>query len=174
MTRTRLTRAALGLAVLGFAAACTLSISFDQNQDLVVNATGTALETVQAFDLSTQPEVVKYRGNVKSFSFNKATLTLSAVDAANTWTAVTGSVALRPFDATDASQDVAVGNLTGFAITANNAVTLVGNAALDTFVMNTLKGSMKFKLVVKGNAVGGTVGKFTIHAKANFSMEYET
>ncbi|MBS2021406.1 MAG: hypothetical protein JST92_03285 [Deltaproteobacteria bacterium] len=175
MTRTsRIARTAAGLLILGAAVACTFNITFDQDKSITVDANGTALSQVQAIDLSTQPDVQAHKANVKSLDLNQAILTITAVDALNTWATVTGSVALRPDGLTDSSQDVAVGSLTNFAITQGNTVTLQGSTALDAFVLNAVKGTGKFQIVITGSTTGGQVGKFTIDAKLKLAMEYET
>jgi hypothetical protein len=176
MTRAaRIARFSLGLLTMVGVAACVFTIPFSHTDPIVIDVQGSTLNQVKLIDLSGVSEVQQHKANIKSISLKQAVITVATVDALNTWTNVSGTVALRPATAsdTDSSQDLILGTLSAFNITAGHAVTLNGNAALDAFVLSVIKGAGTFKLVVNGSAQGN-IGKFTLNVTGSYSFDYET
>lgn len=167
-------RLLLGLAACCALAACVVSLSFDFDQAGVnVVFSGTSVNTSVPIDLSTQPDIQAHKANVQSISLNSADLTVTAVGAGNNATAISGTLALRPDGATDASHDVSVGTITNYAISTTTApYHLVGSPALDAFILATIKGSGKATALISGTSTGGS-GNFTLDLKLHLSMDYE-
>ena len=164
----RLPLALLGAAVL---AACVVSVDFSMDKDLAVDAPATSVSQTVPVDLGQYKEVQDHKGNVDHLNFNSADISVTAIGAGNKATTVTGKVAVRgPGFAADGSQDILVGQLNGFAIASGAKVHLPGNAALDKFLMDTLKGNGQFSAGVSGATDGEA--HFTLHAKINANLGY--
>jgi flagellar hook assembly protein FlgD len=169
-------RLALGLAAAAAVVACTVNLSFTYSKTgTVVAFTGASVNQALPIDLSTQKEVQDHKGNVEDLTLDSLVATVSAVNAGNNVTSISGKLTLRPDGATDGSQDVLVGTLTNFAITQNSSVTLQGSPALDALVLSTIKGSGKATAYVVGTATGSSTpvtGNFTLDLALHLSMAY--
>jgi hypothetical protein len=167
-------RLLLGLACCAALVACTVSLSFDFDQaNVAVQFAGSSVNTTVPIDLSTQSDIQAHKGNIQSISLNSADVTVTAVNAGNSATAISGTVVLRPDGATDASHDVTVGTLSNFSIATGSTVHLVGSPALDALVLSTVKGSGKATALISGTSVGST-GNFVLDLKLHLSMDYGT
>ena len=137
-------------------AACAVNLSFDMAKDLAVEAAGTSLATTVPVDLSQYSEVQSHKGNVQDLSLQSIDATVTTVEAANHATSLSGAVTLRPDGApADGSQDIAVGSVQGLAISPGATFHLPGNPQVDAFLLQALKGTGKFSLVVAGSTAGG-------------------
>jgi hypothetical protein len=165
----RLALLGLGLATV---AACVVNISFDMPQDVQLDATGTTVNGVFAFDLGTIQVVQQHKADVQTLSLNSVDATVTAIGSANKATSVTGKLALRPDGgAADGSQDIKVGDVTNLAITQGATFHLPGNTALDSFMLSTIKGSGKFSVVISGITTGGEA-HLTLHVVPHIDLGY--
>jgi hypothetical protein len=161
-----------GLAV-AFLVACGISVSFDMNQDVVVDAVGNNVSTVKSFDLAKVQAVQDNKSKLDKIALDSITLSVTAVGAANKATTLTGTVKVRADGAPpDGSQDILVGTVTGLSIKVGTTLTIQGNSAIDTFLTNTVKGSGKFGVSVSGATDGEAHG--TIHAVIHATLTANT
>ena len=161
-------------AVLGLAglAACSVNLAFDITKDAVVDSPQSSIATVIPVDLSSSKEVQEHKGDVEALSLESVDLTVLSVEADNTATSVSGSLALRAVDApSDGSQDVSVGTIDALPITVGAHVHIAGNPALDKFVFDQLQGSGQFAAVIAGTTQGGTTHA-TIRVAMHASLAY--
>ncbi len=164
----------LGLCAL---AACVVNLSFNytvSNQPVQQVTTGNSINSAIAVDLSGQSDIQQHAGNIQSLDLDSLQLIIASVASDNSVETVTGTLSLRPSGVTDNSQDVLVGSLNAFAITANNSVTLQGSPALNAFALQTVQGSEKFQAIISGSTTGGQTADFTVNVTLSMTMAYNT
>lgn len=169
---------ALAAALAGCGAGLTdINFPFNTPRDVQLDATGTSVNGVYAFDLSSNATVQQYKSHVKALSLDSLEITVTdtttpgsggGTNAANS---ITGTVALRPSTATNSASDVQVGSLTNFAISKGATTTLTGSAALNAFVLNTLQGSGQFSVVIAGNTTPGAA-HLLVHLVPHLTLTY--
>jgi hypothetical protein len=166
----RLLRFPLALAAAASLSGCEASIDWSFVKDLLVDTTQTSITTSVPVDLTQYSEVQQHKTNVTHFNLTNAVITVKNIGAANKATKVTGTVVLHPTGAVDASQDVTVGSLNNYPIGATSTLTLPGNAKLDTFLTNQIKGPGKFDVLITGTTDGEA--HFTLGARLNVNLGY--
>lgn len=162
------------LLALAPLAACVVNLSFNMDKQFELTSTqsGTVSQT-QTVNLSDYTAITDHKGNIKSLDFESATITISSVNSGTTATKVSGTLSLRASGAaTDGSQDVLVGTLTDFALTANNSVKLPGNAALDTFLLTQVQGAGSFSAILSGTVDGAT--NIVVDVNVSASVGYDS
>ena len=168
----RTTLVTLGLCTI---AACVVNISFDMPQTVQVSSAPgvTSIHQVKSVNLQDYSEVRDHKDNIKSLDLDSLDVVVTAVDAGNHATKVTGTVVLRPSGASDATQDVKVGSLTEFPITLNNKTTFKGSPELDAFLLNQLHSEGTFSVVVDGN-IDAAPAVMTLTVTMHSSLGYDT
>ena len=162
------------VAACGGAILPDVDFGFSMPRDVQLDAAGTSVNGVFAFDLSSNATVQQYKSHVKALSFDSVdvlvtdTTTSVGANAANS---LTGTVALRPGGAANAAMDVQVGSLTNFAIAKNATITLAGNAALNAFALSALQGSGQFSVVVSGTTTPGAA-HLLLHLVPHLKLTY--
>ena len=164
-------RLLLPLAGLAALAGCVVNLSFDMNQTVALDAVGTSVSTVQPFDLGQYPEVQQHKNEVQSLGLDSVDLLVTAVATANKANSVSGTLALRPDGATDASHDVQVGVLTNVSTAQGTRLHIPGNPAVDAFLLSVIKGSGKFSAVIAGTTTPGEA-HITVQATLHASLGY--
>lgn len=178
----RQTQPLLGILAAAALAGCgagltDINFPFSAPRDVQLDATGTSVSGVYAFDLSSNATVQQYKSNVKALSLDSLDITITdtttpgsggGTNAANS---LTGTVALRPAAATNSAGDVQVGSLTNFALTKGATTTLTGSAALNAFVLSTLQGSGQFSVVIAGSTTPGAA-HLQVHLVPHLTLTY--
>ncbi len=175
------TRLALPLVFLLGLAACVINLNFDVPRTFTVDvapiATGTFSQEFPV-DFSGQAEVQQHKGSIDSLSFESMDLTVTQVNTSagnNTLTVITsGSIALRPDGATDASKDVAVGTLSNFTIVVGTTAHLKGSPALDAFLLQAVKGTGKFAIELTATTGSGNQAHFVLQSTLHAGLGYNT
>lgn len=172
-----------GILCAGVLASCgggilpNINFSFDTPRDVQLDATGTTVNGVFPFDLSSNATVQQYKTHVQALSLNSLDITITdtttpgSSGGTNAASSITGTVALRPSTATDASKDVQVGSLTSFALTKGATKTLPGSPALDAFVLSTLQGNGQFGVAVSGTTTPGAA-HLLVHLVPHLTLTY--
>jgi hypothetical protein len=172
-------RLALPIALVLGLAGCVINLNFDIPRSFQIDvpvANGTFSQTFPV-DFSQQAEIQQHKGSIDSLSFESLDLTVTQVNTSlgtNTLTALSGTVSLRPDGATDASMDVLVGTLTNFPITLNSTVNLKGSPALDAFLLQAVKGTGKFSIIVTGTPASGNQAHFVLLSTLHAGLGYNT
>jgi hypothetical protein len=137
----------------------------------------TTFSSIVPVDLNQSSDYSKHKSNIDGITLNTVTLTIpqGGINSDNNTPAVTsGSVALRPDGATDASQDVQAATIGNVPITVGSTVTLTASSDVNTFMTNVAKGSGKFSLVLNGSvqpAVSNpTIIDFNLSVTANYTL----
>ncbi len=175
-------RRLLGVAGAAALTACggalpDVNFSFNTPKDVQLDATGTSVNGVYAFDLSSNTTVQQYKSHVKALSLDSLDITITDTTTTgsgggtNGANSITGTVALRPGVATTAANDVQVGALTNFAIAKNATTTLTGSAALNTFVLTALQGTGQFNVVISGSTTPGAA-HLQLHLVPHLTLTY--
>ena len=162
----------LGLCTL---AACVVNIAIDMQKNLVVqtDSVTTSVNQTQAINLNDYPDFVNHKSNVKSLDLDSADVTVATIDPSNHATKVSGTVVLRQNCSDAPANDITVGTLTNFPITANSTTKLPGSAPLDTFLMNQVVGAGTFCVVVVGSIDQAPVN-VTLSVTLHASLGYDT
>jgi hypothetical protein len=160
----RYVRRLLGVASAPALAACgsgkspDLIFPFDIPKDVQLDATGTSVSGVYAFDLpSGSISLPRDMNRVKALRLDSLDITVTDTTTTgsgggtNAASSITVIVALRPGAATTAASDVQVGSLTNFAIAKNATTTLPGS--VDLFTMTI--GTGQFNVVISGTSTPG-------------------
>src|ERR1700730_5490772 len=171
------------LVLLAGVAACVINLNFDVPQTVPVNtplppqALPQALPPI-AIDLSQQSEVQQHKSSIDSFALDSLDLAVLQLNPANNVTSISGSIAFRAETApADGAQDVALGNFT-LPVTATGTAHLQGNHALDALLLNAVKGTGKFSVILKVTGVTpqSTSNKadFALKATMHMALGYNT
>jgi hypothetical protein len=171
-------RLALPIALLLGVAACVINLNFDIPRSFAVDAAPIIQGTFsQSFpvDFSQQSEVQQHKGSIDSLSFESLDLTVTSVASTNTLTTIkSATLALRPDLALDASKDVPVGTLTDFVIAVNTTANLKGSPALDAFMLQAVKGSGKFSIILNATTGSGNAAHFVLQTTLHAGLGYNT
>lgn len=144
----------LALALVGLAgvSACVVNLSFEMDQpNLAVQspAAGTASQSI-AVDLGNYKEITEHKDNIRSLDLDYVDVTVTRVNAGNRAKVLNGTLALRRRLVDPPANDVKIGDLVNFAVTANNTVRLQGNPALDAFLLEQLHNGGTFYVIANG------------------------
>jgi hypothetical protein len=172
------------LVLVAAVAACVINLNFDVSQTLNVTDVPLppqllpqALPTI-AIDLSQQSEVQQHKSSIDSFALDSMDLAVLQVNPSNNVTSISGSIAFRADAApADGSQDVALGTFT-LPVTATGTAHLQGNRALDALLLNAVKGTGKFSVILKVTGVTpqstSNNASFALKATLHMAMGYNT
>jgi hypothetical protein len=150
-------RTLITLLALAPLAACVVNLSFDIDKQFELSGPAGTVSQTQTVDLSQYQAIQDHKGNIKSLSFDSATLTVTSVNSGTTATTFSGTLVLRSSTApADGSQDVPVGTLTNFAISQGSSVKLPGTAQLDAFLLSEVQGAGTFSAIMSGTVNGTT------------------
>lgn len=142
------------VALFALSSACSGSVDFNITKPFSVvgaPAPGDFPVTVQAVDLSTEASGAwSHRDKIKSLDLASMEGIIQTATAASGVTA-SGQLWLRPDGATDATQDVVVGEWRDAALVAPQTLSLTMNAAAMDIVNGALRTNGRFSLVVKGS-----------------------
>jgi hypothetical protein len=177
-TATRTVVVTMGLLSL---AACIVNLSFDMQKSVHVQTTvgGAVAEQDVLVNLSDYKEITDHKDSVDSFSFDSVDATVTAINAANnTAKHVSGTLALRQ-TLTDTAHDVPVGSINNPAqLAVGWTQNIKGNAALDAFLLQQIKGAGSggsagtFYAVITNGAVDGVadlVLSLTLHVSIGYN-----
>jgi hypothetical protein len=155
-------------------AACVVNLVFDiDKQFQVVSAAPGTVSQTQTVNLADYQEINDHKGNIKSLDLESADVTVTAVNAGNVASVVSGTLVLRGSGApSDGSQDVLVGTLTNFSIRAGSTVRLPGSPALDAFLFQELQSSGQFSAILTGTVDGAT--DIAVDVKLHASLAYDS
>jgi hypothetical protein len=171
-------RLALPIALLLGVAACVINLNFDIPRSLAVDAEPIIQGTfAQSFpiDFSQQAEIQQHKGSIDSLSFESLDLTVTSVGGTNTLTAInSATLALRPDGVLDASKDVPVGTLTNFLIKQGTTANLKGSPALDAFMLQSVRGSGKFSIVLNATTGTASAAHFVLQSTLHAGLGYNT
>lgn len=146
---------ALSLAPLVAALGCAATIPFDVQRDVPVQAPAGAFETVQAVDLSTEPDLWDRRDDVDGLTVDRIRVEVAGVNVGNAATTAHLTLAFRPDGApADGSADVAIGEVPALALALGAAAEVEGTPALNAFLEEILRGSGRFGVVVEAGLDG--------------------
>jgi hypothetical protein len=148
MKRRTATRTALVTMGLLSLAACIVNLSFDMHKTVPIQTQGPASNFSQnvLVNLNDYQEIRDHKDSIDSFSVDA---TVTTINTGNTAKHVSGTLALRQ-TLTDTAHDVPVGQLNAVPIVLNQSITIKGNAALDAFLLQQIKGA----------GTGGSAGTF--------------
>lgn len=148
-------RLALAVALLPALTACTATVPIEVTRDVALLSPGGTFDATQVVDLTTIPDVWSRRDRVDAVSIDDVTATVLSVGAGHEAASVTLAIAFRPDGAPDdGSQDLQVGTIRDLPFVAGRAATLHGSGALDDFLLQALKGSGRFTVVVTATLTG--------------------
>jgi hypothetical protein len=121
-------------------------------------------------DLANSKEITDHKDNIKSLDLDYVDVTITRVNASNKATVLNGNLALRRHLADPPANDVKVGDLVNFAITANNTVRIKGNPALDAFLLEQLHNGGTFYVMANGTVDGAAdlVLDLNLHASIGY------
>jgi hypothetical protein len=142
------------LAALPLLAACAVTVPVDVTRDVTVEAAAAgSFSRTEAVDLATSAgSLWSKRSKVDAVSVDEVTATVLSV-ATGRGATIGLTLAFRPDGApSDGGQDVAVGTLSGLALTPGTTAALPGSAALDAMLLSVVQGSGKFTAVAGGSA----------------------
>ena len=171
------------LVLLAGIAACVINLNFDVAQTL--NVTDVPLPPLALpkalpipIDLSQQSEVQQHKSSIDSFALDSMDLAVLQVNPSNNVTSISGSIAFRAETApTDGSQDVALGNFT-LPVTATGTAHLQGNHAVDSLLVNAVKGSGKLSVILKVTGVtpqsASNNADFALKTTLHMALGYNT
>jgi len=145
-------RFAVVLVCLAGISACVVNLSFDIDQpNLAVQSpgAGTATQSI-AVDLGNSKEITEHKDNIRSLDLDYTDLTITRVNPGNRAKLLNGTLALRRKLADPPANDVKLGDLVNFAVTANNTIRMQGNPALDAFLLEQLHNGGTFYVIVNG------------------------
>lgn len=163
------------LAVLALVASCDKedsTLNFDIMRGLSVDATDTSVNSVLLVDdLAKDSDVQSFKSGIKSIDLTMDAK-VTSVGTDNKATTLTGKLALRPkAGATDGSQDVLIGQVDKLPLTSGSSLSLPSNAALNTFLVDTVKGEGSFQVVLVGNSDAGPT-KFAYDVNLHLLITY--
>ncbi|MFT3914200.1 MAG: hypothetical protein QM704_08790 [Anaeromyxobacteraceae bacterium] len=167
MKLTAIARAALGALALSFVAGCSGTQSFTISEQIEVNGTGAATNSVAVNLKDIAGDAWKYRNKIKDATITSATAVIRQVHGDNTATSVAG----------DAKLTGASGNVTFAAGTATVAVGSVHAAQnLDqtaTILKNALKGDGALTVAYTATPTpGGAKTHITVEVLIDVEVEW--
>jgi hypothetical protein len=160
-------------------AACGGTVDFTIEKDLVIDTTVNSGKDVKSFDLAASAgSAWKQRSHISSVHVTQAEALVTAVNAANTATQLTGEVWLLPDGATDktAAGSVKVGDWTaGEDVVIGNTISITLGPDLDGFVRNAFNGSGKFSVFAEGapTGAGGSRVACTLHVVLGAKLKWK-
>jgi hypothetical protein len=121
-------------------------------------------------NLGNSKEITEHKDNIRSLDLDSADVTITRVNAGNRARFLNGTLALRRKLADPPANDVKMGDLVNFAVTANNTVRLPGNPALDAFLLEQLHNGGTFYVIVNGTVDNATdiVLDLDLHASIGY------
>jgi hypothetical protein len=152
MARSPALRAGAALLATLVLGACGGTVDFTVDRSLVVDSTVGGGTTSMTYDLAAASAAWKERKHVSSVTVESAEVTVTAVDAANAATDLSGTVWLLPDGVTDTASGVEVGSFPNQPVTVGTSVAMVPNAALDALLTSALRGSGRLTVVASGVA----------------------
>ena len=176
MTRRNATRGTLVTLGLLTLAACVVNLSFAIDKpgiELKSDAGANSITQQHILvNLADYKEVTDHKDNIKSFDLDYIDVTLTAVDASNTASSVTGTVSLRKKETDPAANDIAVGSLTAFPLLVGQKLRISGTPALDAFLLQQLQSAGQFVVIVNGTIDKG-VANVTVDFNLHVSIGYD-
>jgi hypothetical protein len=164
----RLSRHALPIIILATLTACGISIGFDASAHFTIDATAGPVSASKTVDLSQSSAVNDLQGTVEGLSIDSVDLSVSHFSAAQA-THLTGQLTVRATDGpSDGSQDVVVGAIQDFALSEGATLHIGGNAAVDDFLLQQLKATKKFSIVITGQS--DTAAQFELDMAVHLSV----
>src|SRR5260221_3256512 len=148
-TATRSALVTLGLLTL---AACVVNLSFSMDKPNIAlkSDAGTTSITQQSIlvNLGDYSAITQHKDSIKSLDLDYLDITVTAVDAANTASTISGTVSLRKTLSDPTANDIAVGTITAMPIAVGSKVRINGTPALDAFLLAQLQTSGSFYVIV--------------------------
>ena len=172
MPRSLAARAALAVAFLLVAPACTRDTGFDIIQSAHVASPGGAYSLPPvAVDLSREAGAAwDHRSDIKSVRVTSTTAVASSVSTA-TGTTGSGSIALRPSGGTG-STDVAMGSFTNIPLVNGTWLSAGESPAVDGAIDNALRGDGRLSFVLQGDATASFTADLlvTVHVDVEYKI----
>lgn len=170
-TATRTALVTMGLLTL---AACVVNISFEMKKPVAVQTPAgvTAFSQNVLVDLADYKEITDHKDSIKSFDLESVDATISAKNAPNKATKVSGTLVLRQV-LTDAAHDVPVGSITDLLIEVGQSVKIPGSPALDAFLLQQLQSAGKFYAVITNGSLQGGAADVVLDLNLHVSIGYD-
>jgi hypothetical protein len=151
-------------------------VDFSIDELLDVDSNVNAGTSLKSYDLAASAgSAWKQRKHISSVSVQAASATVTAVNAGNTATTVSGEVWLLPEGASSpsAAGAVKVGEWTGEPVTLNHMIDLAVTPALETFVRDLFDGSGVFSVYASGAGAGGARVAVTLHVVVDAKLKWK-
>jgi hypothetical protein len=164
-----LPRSAVPFAVLSFlAASCTASVPFQVTRNATVASPAGGGTWVGAVDLSQDGAIWSRRGQVDGISVHAVRASVLVVDPANRASSVTFALRFRPDGApTDGGADLQVLGPADLAVVPGATVDAPGSSGLDRLLLEALRGSGRFEVVLSGSAAAPLAATVTLEVEGD-------